>query len=161
MRASREPIGEAWFGDADESRRGVLVKLLDVHERLSVQLHPDNTLAAELHGPGAIGKHEAWVILEAEPGARVALGLKRSVSREALREMAISGSIEEELCWFDVRPGDVIDVPCGTIHAIGGGVTLQPRMALDSPNLLMDEKGAVAAARGDKLAAPANRWWWD
>jgi hypothetical protein len=34
-------------------------------------------------------------------------------------------------------------------------------MALDSPNLLMDEKGTVAAARGDKLAAPAGRWWWD
>ena len=44
---------------------------------------------------------------------------------------------------------------------IGGGVTLQPRMALDSPNLLMDEKGTVAAARGDKLAVPAGRWWWD
>jgi hypothetical protein len=44
---------------------------------------------------------------------------------------------------------------------IGGGVTLQPRMALDSPNLLMDEKGTVAAARGDKLSVPAGRWWWD
>jgi hypothetical protein len=44
---------------------------------------------------------------------------------------------------------------------IGGGVTLQPRMALDSPNLLMDEKGTVAAARGEKLSVPAGRWWWD
>lgn len=44
---------------------------------------------------------------------------------------------------------------------IGGGVTLQPRMALDSPNLLMDEQGTVAAARGEKLAAPGDRWWWD
>ena len=44
---------------------------------------------------------------------------------------------------------------------IGGGVTLQPRMALDSPNLLMDEKGTVAAARGEKLDIPAGRWWWD
>jgi hypothetical protein len=44
---------------------------------------------------------------------------------------------------------------------IGGGVTLQPRMALDSPNLMMDEKGTVAAARGEKLDVPAGRWWWD
>jgi hypothetical protein len=44
---------------------------------------------------------------------------------------------------------------------IGGGVSLQPRMALDSPNLLMDEQGTVAKARGDKLAVPAGRWWWD
>ena len=43
---------------------------------------------------------------------------------------------------------------------IGGGVTLQPRMALDSPNLLLDEEGAVAKARGEKLAAPEGRWWW-
>ena len=44
---------------------------------------------------------------------------------------------------------------------IGGGVSLQPRMALDSPNLLMDEDGTVGKARGDHLAVPAGRWWWD
>ena len=44
---------------------------------------------------------------------------------------------------------------------IGGGVSLQPRMALDSPNLLMDDEGSVAKARGDTLAVPADRWWWD
>ena len=44
---------------------------------------------------------------------------------------------------------------------IGGGVSLQPRLALDSPNLLMDDKGTVAKARGEKLALPAGRWWWD
>jgi hypothetical protein len=44
---------------------------------------------------------------------------------------------------------------------IGGGVTLQPRIALDSPNLLMDEQGTVSQARGEKLAAPAGRWWWE
>jgi len=44
---------------------------------------------------------------------------------------------------------------------IGGGVTMQPRIALDSPNLLMDEAGTVAKARGVKLAIPADRWWWE
>ncbi len=44
---------------------------------------------------------------------------------------------------------------------IGGGVTIQPRMALDSPNLLLDEQGAVAKARGEKLAVPEGRWWWE
>ena len=43
---------------------------------------------------------------------------------------------------------------------IGGGVTMQPRFALDSPTLLMDEQGSVAAARGEKLEIPADRWWW-
>jgi len=43
---------------------------------------------------------------------------------------------------------------------IGGGVTMQPTIALESPNLLMDEQGTVAKARGMKLAIPAGRWWW-
>lgn len=44
---------------------------------------------------------------------------------------------------------------------IGGGVTIQPRMALDSPNLLMDEEGTVAKAHGGSLVVPEGRWWWD
>ena len=68
------PIGEAWFGDANETPGTLLVKLLDVRERLSVQVHPDDRLAARLHGPGAMGKHEAWVILDAAPGAELLLG---------------------------------------------------------------------------------------
>ena len=44
---------------------------------------------------------------------------------------------------------------------IGGGVTVMPRMALDAPNLLMDEQGTVAAARAEAVALPAGRWWWD
>ncbi len=44
------PIGEAWFGDADEQPGGVLVKLLDVQDRLSVQVHPDDDLAKVMHG---------------------------------------------------------------------------------------------------------------
>ena len=44
---------------------------------------------------------------------------------------------------------------------IGGGVTMHPRMALDAPNLLMDEKGQVGAARTAARDLPAGRWWWD
>ena len=127
------PVGESWEVWRDNRAADgrvlsdvldfpLLIKLIATRDVLSVQVHPDDA-TAKRHG-APFGKAEAWVILEAEPEARVALGLKRSVSKEALREMAISGSIEEELQWFDVHPGDVIDVPCGTIHAIGGGVTL-------------------------------------
>jgi mannose-6-phosphate isomerase class I len=56
--APRGPIGEAWFGDADEQPGGVLVKLLDVQDRLSVQVHPDDALAKVMHGADAIGKHK-------------------------------------------------------------------------------------------------------
>lgn len=119
MRASREPIGEAWFGDADESRRGVLVKLLDVHERLSVQLHPDNTLAAELHGPGAIGKHEAWVILDASPDATLLLGRDPSVAASDVAAAVAAGrGVEQLLARIPVVAGDVLDVPPGLLHAL-------------------------------------------
>lgn len=136
----RKPPGEPFVGESWEVWREnplvahpdrrladvvdfpLLIKLISTREVLSVQVHPDDA-TAHRHG-AASGKAEAWVILEAAPDARVALGLRREVSRDALRDMALSGEIEQELAWFPVRPGDVIDVPCGTIHAIGGGITL-------------------------------------
>ncbi len=99
----------------------LLIKLLDVRERLSVQVHPDNAAAIRLVG-APHGKHEGWVVLRAEPGAKVAYGLQRTLTREELHERALSGEIEADLAWLPVAAGDVIDVPPGTIHAIGGGV---------------------------------------
>lgn len=98
----------------------LLVKLLDVRETLSVQVHPDDATArAAGH---AHGKHEGWVVLRADPGAKVAYGFNREMSREELRERATSGAIEADLAWLPVKAGDVVDVPPGTVHAIGGGV---------------------------------------
>jgi mannose-6-phosphate isomerase len=99
----------------------LLIKLLDTRERLSVQVHPDDAAARRLLG-APFGKHEGWVVLRAEPGARVAYGLNRVMGREELRERALSGALEADLAWLPVKAGDVIDVPPGTIHAIGGGV---------------------------------------
>jgi mannose-6-phosphate isomerase len=101
----------------------LLVKLLDTRERLSVQVHPDAVQARALAG-APHGKAEAWVVLEAEPGARIAYGLNRVLSAEELRERAQSGEIEADLAWLEPRAGDVIDVPPGTIHAIGPGLLL-------------------------------------
>ena len=124
-RGAGEPIGESWeAGPAPAYPRLPLVKLIDVAGPLSVQVHPDDAQAARLEGLGACGKAESWVILEADPGARVALGLKRSLSAEELRARAISGEIEADLAWHPVVPGSLIDVPPGTIHTIGAGVLL-------------------------------------
>jgi mannose-6-phosphate isomerase len=65
-----------------------------------------------------------WHILRAEPGAQVALGLKRQVTHSELRTSAESGAIAEQLNWLDVRAGDTYFVPAGTIHAIGAGIAL-------------------------------------
>jgi mannose-6-phosphate isomerase len=65
-----------------------------------------------------------WVILRAEPGALIAHGLGQPVSRERLREAALSGEIEGLLNWVTVAPGDVLFAPAGVIHAIGAGIAL-------------------------------------
>jgi len=117
------PIGEAWFGDADEQPGGVLVKLLDVQDRLSVQVHPDDALAKVMHGPDAIGKHEAWVVLEAAPGAELLLGRAPSVTGADITSALASGDdITPLLARHAVRRGDVFDVPTGCLHALMPGL---------------------------------------
>jgi mannose-6-phosphate isomerase len=113
-------IGEVWFTGGDELP--LLAKYIFTSERLSVQVHPDDAQARARGLPH--GKSECWYIIEAEPGATLGLGLKREVSAEQLRSAALDGSIEELLDWRAVRPGDFFLVPPGTIHAIGGGLSL-------------------------------------
>jgi mannose-6-phosphate isomerase len=117
------PIGEAWFGDADERPNGVLVKLLDVQDRLSVQVHPNDQLAQEIHGAGALGKHEAWVVLEAAPGAEILLGRDPGVAAEDIAHtLANGGDVTPLLARHAVQRGDVFDVPTGCLHAMMPGL---------------------------------------
>jgi len=114
------PVGEIWFEPPADAP--LLVKYLFTAERLSIQVHPDDAAARARGFPR--GKDEAWYILDAEPDARIGLGLTREVSREALRAAALDGSIETLLDWRRVAPGDLLYSPAGTIHAIGGGISL-------------------------------------
>jgi len=116
------PIGEIWFQTPGEGDPALLVKYLFTSEHLSVQVHPDDEAARRAGYPR--GKDEAWLILAAEPGATVALGTKRPMSKDELRAASLDGSIEHLLDWKPVRPGDFIYSPAGTVHAIGGGLTL-------------------------------------
>lgn len=113
-------IGEVWFSTSGE--KPLLVKYLFTSERLSIQVHPNDQQARE-RGL-ARGKSECWYILDAEPGATLGLGLNREVPKEELRSAALDGSIEELMNWRPVRAGDFFMVPPGTIHAIGGGISL-------------------------------------
>ena len=70
------------------------------------------------------GKTEAWYVLSAAPGAKVALGLKRRLTPQQLREAVDDGSISDLVVWQAVSPDDVIFVPAGTIHAIGAGLVI-------------------------------------
>ena len=117
-----DPVGEIWFQTPDAGTPELLIKYLFTSERLSVQDHPDDRTAQAAGFPR--GKDECWVILAADPGATIALGTEQPTTREKLREGALDGSIVDMLHWRPVKAGDFLYSPAGTVHAIGGGITL-------------------------------------
>lgn len=112
-------IGEIWFEPPPELPQ-VLVKYLFTSEKLSVQVHPSDAQAL----PGEAGKEECWLVLEAEPEARLAIGFTREVSPVEIEAAARDGTIEELLVWHPARAGDLFYLPAGTVHAIGPGLSL-------------------------------------
>ena len=112
-------IGEIWFEPPAELPE-LLVKYLFTSEALSVQVHPSDAQAPA----GSRGKEECWLVLSAEPGAKLAVGFQDEVSPEQMRAAALDGSIEGLLQWHSVAPGDFIYLSAGTVHAIGAGLSL-------------------------------------
>lgn len=112
-----ERIGEIWFEPPAELPQ-LLVKYIFTSERLSVQVHPSDD---QLPGHG---KEECWLVIDAEPGARLGIGFREPLDAVAMRKAAIDGSIERLLEWHSVRPGDFFYIPANTVHAIGAGVSL-------------------------------------
>ena len=104
-----------------EPRFPLLLKYLDAAEGLSLQVHPDDALAAK-QDPPEPGKTEAWVVVAAEPGSVVYAGLKPGVDRRRLAEAIRDGTCEQCVHRFDARAGDCIFVPAGTVHALGAGL---------------------------------------
>jgi len=118
IRSGRVPVSEA------ERRSGtfpLLFKWIDANRPLSVQVHPPDD--HPLLPPGHRGKTECWVVVDAEPGAELYVGLQ-GAGAEELREAVRCGEVERLLRREPVVPGDVIFVPSGTVHAIGAGVVL-------------------------------------
>jgi mannose-6-phosphate isomerase len=112
-------IGEIWFEPPAEVPQ-VLVKYLFTSEKLSVQVHPSDANAL----PGEAGKEECWLVLDAEPDARLAIGFERPVTADEIAAAALDGTIEALLTWHAARPGDLFYLPAGTVHAIGPGLSL-------------------------------------
>lgn len=126
-------LGElhATYGAALMGRRGLpdkagafplLLKLLDAQDDLSVQVHP----ADEYPGlaAGERGKTEMWVVLHAEPGAKVVFGLQPGMTRMAFATAIAEGHIMAALRELKVDSGDVFSVPAGTVHALGTGLVV-------------------------------------
>jgi mannose-6-phosphate isomerase len=100
----------------------LLVKFIDSNDDLSVQVHPNDEMAARLHQ--GVGKTEMWYVLSAEPGACIYAGFQKALSPEEYARRVADGSIMEALAKHEIYAGDVFYIPSGRIHAIGKGVRL-------------------------------------
>jgi mannose-6-phosphate isomerase len=119
-------FGGALLGSKALSHTGMrfplLIKLLDCAQWLSLQVHPNDEQAVKLEGPGQFGKTEAWHILEAQPNATLIAGLKPNTSAEILADSIRDGTIIEHVQYANVKAGDTVFMPAGTLHALGPGL---------------------------------------
>lgn len=172
-----EDLGETLVGRRGMRRLGrrfpLLVKLIDAGDWLSLQVHPSDELARRRHGPSAVGKAEAWVVLASVPGAVLITGPRPGLCAAEMREHIANGTLGRGECLDrPAMPGDVLYLPSGTVHAIGAGVLVyeieQPsdltyrisdwgRPAVPGRRLHRDE--ALEAARPEQCALLRGQAW--
>ncbi len=121
----------------------LLVKFIDAHQNLSVQVHPDDETGRRLAGDN--GKTETWVILDVEPGSAIYAGLKQGVGRDEFAAAIRAGAVEPLLHRFEPRPGDCILIESGTVHAIGAGVLLAEIQEMSDATFRIYDWGRVGA----------------
>lgn len=97
----------------------LLIKLIDARQDLSVQVHPDDRLAAERHG--CKGKTEMWHIIETSPGALIHVGLSERITPAEYERRVADDTIMDVVASYPSQPGDTFFLPAGRIHAIGAG----------------------------------------
>ena len=157
----RALVGEA---ARDPKRFPLLLKFLFPHEKLSVQVHPDDAAAQSVGEPW--GKTECWYIVHAAPGSQIALGLKPGATREQLAQAIQEKRAEELLNWIEVHAGDMIYVAAGTVHTLGpGSILVETQQQSDATYRLYDygrprelhlERG-LAAVKEDAAAGRVAR----
>ncbi len=134
----REPA--ALLGEAEPTPDGrfpLLVKHLDAREHLSVQVHPPASILSQL--PGACLKTETWVVVAANPGAELFLGVADGVSLADVRATAGTRAIVPLLRRVPATVGDVHHLPAGLLHALGAGVVVaEPQTPSDTTYRLYD-----------------------
>ncbi|MBI3828939.1 MAG: class I mannose-6-phosphate isomerase [Planctomycetes bacterium] len=170
----REQAPRALLGEKLAAKRParfpLLIKFVDAGQDLSVQVHPDDDGARKLGIPDR-GKTECWVVVHADPGAKIQRGLKPDVTRETFERALKDGKMEETLHFFEAAVGDVIAIPPGTIHAICAGIVLAEiqqnsdvtfrvfdyhRMGLDGKPRTMHVKESLETIR---FGAPASGYF--
>ena len=100
----------------------VLIKYLDINDRLSVQVHPDDEIAAERYD--FLGKAEIWYIMDAKPGAKIYFGFNKDISAQEFYDRCQNGTVEEVLNVVYPKKGDVLYIKPGTVHAADAGILI-------------------------------------
>ncbi len=119
--SGRSTIGESWETGAIEQDTGILIKLIDASDILSVQVHPDDRYAQRTEN-ARNGKSEAWIILECDEDSFIIYGFCRPVEKEELRDRLKDESVTGILNYVKVKKGDCIYIPAGTVHSLGKGI---------------------------------------
>jgi mannose-6-phosphate isomerase len=163
----QDPIGEAWltgdmnlvatgphagkrldqifaeFGrellgpDAPETASPLLVKMLFAADKLSVQVHPDDQMAQKYGDPR--GKTECWYVIDAKPGAKLAVGMKAGVTIDQVKAEIAAGTLEQSLNAEEIKTGEMIFVDAGTVHAIWpGAIILETQQNCDLTYRMFD-----------------------
>lgn len=121
-----ERYGADFVGTVAAERFGttfpLLIKIIDAQRDLSVQVHPDDALAAKRHN--SPGKTEMWYVIDALPGSRIYSGLQAPLTREEYPQCAADGSIMQRIGAHEAAPGQFYFIPAGTLHAIGAGTLI-------------------------------------
>ena len=100
----------------------LLIKFLDINDKLSVQVHPDDEVAAERYD--SLGKAEIWYVMDAQPGAKMYCGFTRETSAQEFYDRCHAGTVHEILNVIEPKKGDVIFITPGTVHAADGGLLI-------------------------------------
>jgi mannose-6-phosphate isomerase len=121
-------LGAALLGAPVVARTGLrfplLIKLLDCNDWLSIQVHPNDDQTVQLEGAGQFGKTEAWHVLDAKPDATLIAGVKPGASPTALADSIRAGTVLDFAQQQQVRAGDTVFMPAGTMHALGPGLLI-------------------------------------
>lgn len=100
----------------------LLIKMIDAHRDLSIQVHPNDEMAQKRGYPR--GKTEMWYLMESDENAHLRAGLRKQITPWQYKEMVSQGTITDALAEYAVREGDCFFLPAGRIHSIGAGCRL-------------------------------------
>lgn len=136
-------LSELWsghrelFGNAEGDRFPLLIKIIDACDELSIQVHPDDAYAS-VHENGSLGKKECWYVLDCPEGGEIVAGHNAS-SKEEMERMIDNGEWDAFIRKVPVKPGDMIQIDPGTVHAITAGVcVLETQQSSDITYRLYD-----------------------